>query len=191
MYIPTDLSITGPQLKKLILNGTCQISKDGLQNCNSRVLLNKLMHDRVEKARKSGRGVRLVADIPEIRQTGVRGLKGSGMSATGFWGDAWNWVRDNSKKAYNWIKDEAVPWVKSNVIDSEIYQNEIRPKLRNKLEDFAESKGYANYTVPAIEYLGDKTGAFGLKKPKAKCGGRAIQQKQKKPTGGSFRPTGY
>ncbi len=169
MYIPTDLSITGPQLRNLILKGTCQIGKDGLKDCNSRVLLHPMMAARVEKSRKSGKGVRLMANLHEIQQTGVKGLKGSGMSGTGWFSDSINWLKDNSKKAYNYIKDTAVPWINDNIIKSETWQKEIRPKLRQKLEDFAESKPYSGYTVPAIEWAGDQTGAFGVKKPRAKA----------------------
>jgi hypothetical protein len=185
MYIPTDLSITGPQLKNLILRGTCQISKDGLKDCNSRVLLNKLMHDRVEKARKSGRGVRLVADIPEIRQTGVRGLKGSGMSGTGWWSNAVNWVRENAPKAFNWIKDEAIPWVKSNVIDSEVYKSKLRPKVEGLIMDKLSGLPYADTTKDIAQATFDYTG-LGLKpkpKPKAKAKAKPASQS----TGGSFR----
>jgi hypothetical protein len=167
MYIPTDVSITGPQLKTLILKGTCQIGKDGLKDCNSRVLLHPMMAARVEKARKTGKGVRLMCNLPEIRQTGVKGLKGSGMSGTGWFSDAVDWIKDKAPKAYSYIKDTVVPWVRDNIINTETYQQSIRPKIREKLEGFAENAPYANLTVPALEWAGDQTKAFGVKKPRA------------------------
>lgn len=185
MYIPTDVSITGPQLVKLFKGQPIQINKDGLKSCNSRCLMHPMMSKKVESARKSGKGVRIMMTPEEIMRTGPKGLKGSGMSGTGFWSDAWDWLKQKVPQVYNWTKDVAVPWVKENIIDSDLYQQKIRPKIREKLEGFAESKPYAGYTVPAIEWAGDKTGAFGVKKEK--CGG-AVSQKNKKPTGGSFRP---
>lgn len=192
MYIPTDLSITGPQLKNLILKGTCQINKDGLHNCNSRVLLHPMMAARVEKSRKSGKGVRLMCNLPEIQQTGVKGLKGSGMSGTGWWSDAVSWVKNNAPKAFSYIKDTVVPWVKENIIDSELYQSKIRPKVEGKILDTLSGMPYADTTKDIAQAGFDYTG-IGIKKGK-KCGA-ICQQRQKKPTGersgGSFKNVGY
>lgn len=206
MYIPTDLSITGPQLVKLWKGLPVQLTKESLKDSNSRVLLHPMMAKKVESARKRGTGTRLVCCQDEIIKTGPRHMTGNGtMSGTGWFSDAWNWLKQKVPQVYNWAK-ETVPQVYEDyikpAIQSDLYQKEIRPKIRSKLEEFAESKPYANVTIPAIEYLGDKTAAFGIKKPKCKKGERSgersgerggaiVQQKQKKPTGGSFRPTGY
>jgi hypothetical protein len=114
------------------------------------------------------------------------------MTGSGWGSDAWNWFKTNVPKAFNYVVEnvpKAAKWVKENVVDTPLYQEQIRPRIRQQLESLAESKPYSRYTIPAIESLGDQTGAFGLvksrAKPKTKCGGKVVQKKQTR-KGGSF-----
>lgn len=198
MYVPTDLSITGPQLVKLFKGHPVQLSKDALKQCNSRALLHPLMSAKLEKSRKMGKGCRLVCSPEEILQTGCMGLKGSGrMNGCGWLSSAWDWLTTKVPQAYNWIKDTAVPaaieaakWTKKNVIDSPYYQEKLRPKVEGKILDTLSGLPYADVTTQGAQALFDETGV-GMKKPRGKKGGAICQQRQKKPTAGSFKNVGY
>lgn len=178
MYHPTSFAITGPQLHRLFKGHQIQLSKEALQKPNSNVHVHPLMAKKIHAAKMKGTGVRLSMSPHEITHMGGRG----------WFSDAWSYLSRKAPEVYHWIKDTAVPavidaakWTKDNIIDSDLYQNTIRPKIREKLEDFAESKPYSGYTIPTIEYLGDKTGAFGLK------GKKHAKPRAKRITGASFK----
>lgn len=193
MYIPTDLSVTGPQLVKLFKGYPVQISKDALKNCNSRCLMHPMMSKKVEKARKSGKGCRIVMSPEEIMKTGPKGMKGSGMSGTGFFSDAWNFLRTKIPVAFNWAVEnvpKAARFIKENVIDTPLYQEKIRPKVEGEIMKQLERLPGAYYdTAKDVVQSGFDYTGIGVKKRR---GGRAITQKQtKKTVAGSYRPTGY
>ena len=207
MYVPTELSITGPQLVKLFKGYPVQLTSDALKNYNSRALLHPLMSKKVEAARKKGKGCRLMCSPEEILHTGCMGLKGSGrMSGCGWWSDAFNYLKEKVPQAFNWVKDTAVPaaieaakWTKKNIIDTPLYQEKIRPKVEGKILDTLSGLPYADITTQGAQTLFDETG-LGMKKPRAintnaveRPTATAKQSKKvtKKPVGGSFRPTGY
>lgn len=190
MYVPTELSITGPQLVKLYKGHPVQLTAESLKNPNSRALMHPLMSARVTKARKMGKGCRLMMSPEEILQTGCMGLKGSGrMSGCGWWSDAWNWAKEKIPAAFSWVKENVVPVVKQ-AIDSDFYQQKIRPRVENKVMDVLETLPYSDLTTQAAQAGFDYTG-IGMKKPRGKKGGRICQAKAKKPTGGSFKNVGY
>ena len=199
MYIPTDLSITGPQLVRLYKGHPVQISANGLKTPNSRVLMHPIMSKHVEACRKKNTGCRIVMSPYEIMQTGSRSMTGSGrMAGLGFWDSAW----DALKKAAKWVGDTAVPYlvenvpkaaryVKDNIIDSELYQSKLRPKVEGLIMDKLSGLPYADTTKDLAQSGFDISG-IGMKKPKAKPApqskakaGRVISQRQTK--GGSFR----
>jgi hypothetical protein len=152
------------------------------------------MAKKVESARKKGSGVRLVMSPDEIIKTGPMLLSGNGrMSGCGWFSDAWSWLKEKVPQAVSWAVEnvpKAYNWAKENVIDTPFYQENIRPVVHSKVFDKIEGLPYANLSVPAAEWAAKETGAFGMKKPKPK-GGRICQQRQKKPTGGSFKNVGY
>lgn len=182
MYQQVPVSITGPQLKKLWQGHPVQLSADQLRQCTGMCKTHPLTAKKMHRAAMKGSGVRVQMSPEEIMMTG-----------SGWGSDAWNWFKEKVPQAFNYLVEnvpKAARYVKENVIDSPFYQEKIRPVIREKLEGLAESKPYANYTVPAIEYAGDYTGAFGVKgrrrpKPAAK-GGRIVTRPQIKRSGGSF-----
>lgn len=174
MYQKVPITIEPHQFKKLVKGHPVQLAPHQLHpHHKHHVMVHPLMAAKMHKARVAGRGVRIQMTPHEIEMTGAG------------WGDLWNSVKSAAKSAYNWGREnipKAISYVKENVIDTPFYQENIRPKLREKIEDFAESRPYSNYSIPAIEYLGDQTGAWGMKKKhrKAPTGGRIVQQRRKK-----------
>lgn len=183
MYHKVPVTIEVEQFKKLIKGRPVQLKSHQLHpNHKHHVMVHPLMSAKMHKAKIAGKGVRLQMTPHEIEMTGEG------------WGDLWNSIKSGVSSAWNWGREnipKAVSWVKDNVVDTPFYQEKIRPKIREKLEGFAESKPYSGYTIPAIEYLGDETGAWGMKtrRPRKTTthAGRIVQQRQKKITGSSFR----
>jgi hypothetical protein len=175
MYQKVPVTITEPQFKKLIRGYPVQLSAGQLlPHHKHHVIVHPLMAQKMHKAVMKGTGVRLQMSPHEVEMTGAG------------WGDLWNSIKRGATAAYNWGAEnipKAINYVKENVIDTPFYQQNIRPKLREKLEEFAETKPYAGYSVPAIEYLGDRTGAFGVKKR----GTRPKPKAKRSSSGGSFR----
>lgn len=172
MYHKVPVTIEPEQFKKLIKGRPVQLKAHQLHPAHKHhVMVHPETAKRLHRARVTGKGVRLEMTPHEIEMTGEG------------WGDLWNSIKKGVSSAWNWGREnipKAVNWAKENIIDSDFYQKEIRPKLREKLEDFAEQKPYADYTTKAIEWTGDKTGAWGLKKPRAKPRAKRI-------TGSSFK----
>lgn len=193
MYVPTDISITGPQLVKLWRGMPVQLTKDSLKNPNSRVLLHPMMAKKVESARKKGTGIRVCCTQDEIMKTGPMQKCGSGrMSGTGWFSDAWNWLKQKVPQVASYLYEnvpKAATWVKENIIDTPLYQEKLRPKVEGKILDTLSGLPYAD-TTRDIAQAGFDYSGIGVKKGKKK-GGAICQARQKKPTGGSFKPTGY
>lgn len=178
MYHKVPVTIEVEQFKKLIKGRPTQLKAHQLHpNHKHHVMVHKETAKRINRAKLAGKGVRLEMSPHEIEMTGEG------------WGDLWNSIKSGVSSAWNWGR-ENVPRLYNEyikpAIESDFYQTKVRPKIREKLEDLAESKPYAGYTVPAIEWTGDQTGAWGLKEKKTK-GGKIIQERRKKITGSSFK----
>lgn len=171
MYHPAELHVTGPQLVKLWHGHPVQIKHEHLVKPTSNVLVHPLTAKKIHSARMKGKGVRISLSKHEI----------SHMNGKGFWSDAWNYLKKKVPEVAHWVTDTAVPWIKNNIIDSELYQEKIKPIVHEKVKDKLESMPYANYTVPAAEWIEGQTG-LGLKKhhKRAKPAAKRI-------TGASFR----
>jgi hypothetical protein len=178
-YHPTQFHVTGPQLVRLYHGHQVQIPKEHLQKSTSHVLVHHLTAKRIMNAHKKGTGVRIGLSKHEITH----------MNGKGWFSDAWNYLRQKVPEVGHWIV-ENVPKIYNEyvkpAINSEFYQTKVRPVLHEKLHEKLESAPYANYSIPAADWLGDETKAFGMKKKRATAG-RIIQQRQKKITGSSFR----
>lgn len=185
MYELSDFAVTPAQLIKLWKGQPIQLSSQALKTPNSRVYVHPETAKKLAKARMRGTGCRICMAQPEILQSGPR-KSGKGMAGAGWYDDAWAAL----ESAYNWVADKAPQIYQDYVqpaIQSEFYQQNIRPKIKSALETFAESKPYSGVTMPLIASLGEKTGAFGVKKPKSK----AKAKPRAKSSGGSFKTVGY
>lgn len=182
MYEVTDLAVTPKQLISLWNGRPVQISATALKNPNSRVFVHPETFKRIQRSVKKGTGCRFCMSRDEILQTGPKGLTGSGrMAGMGFWSEAWNAL----KKAAKWVQDTAVPaaidaakWTKKNIIDSDLYQQKVRPKVEGKILDTLSGLPYADITTQGAQSAFDLTG-IGMK-PRA--GIAATQQSKKKPS---------
>jgi hypothetical protein len=183
MYEVSDFAVTPAQLVKLWKGNPIQLSAQALKNPNSRVYVHPETYKKIRKAQMKGSGCRIYIGQDEIMKTGPRSLTGAGrMAGMGWYDDAW----DSLTKAANWIAEKAPQIYQDYVapaIQSDFYQQNIRPKIRSAAENFLETKPYSDVSIPMLRKLGDQTGAFGVKKPKSKC--------KPKPKAGSFKTVGY
>jgi len=182
MYHKVPVTIEPEQFKKLVKGRPVQLKAHQLHpHHKHHVMVHPLMAAKMHKARVAGKGVRLEMTPHEIEMTGEG------------WGDLWNSIKSGVSSAWNWGREnipKAYNWAQENVIRTPFYQEKIRPVLHEKLLDKLEGMPYANYTTEAAKYLGEETGAFGMKKGKRHVShaGRIVQQRQKKIT--SSRMTG-
>jgi len=175
MYEKVPLTLTGPQLRKLRMGHTVQLSNNALspQSAKHSMYLHPLTAQKIRTSLKKGAGCRICATNHEVD------MSGEGLA------DIWNWVKTNVPKAAAWAYEnvpKAAKYVKENVIDTPLYQENVKPRARAFLDSKLESMPYSTYTEPIAHYVGDKTGAFGVKK-----GRKPPMKKAKKQIGGSFR----
>lgn len=178
-YHPAQFHVTGPQLVRLYHGHQVQIPKEHLQKPTSHVLVHHLTAKRILNAHKKGTGIRIGLSKHEITH----------MNGKGWFSDAWNYLKQKVPEVSHWLVEnvpKAAHWVKDNVIDTPFYQEKVKPVVREKIHGALEGAPYANYSVPAADWIGSETGAFGLKKKRVTAG-RITQQRQKKITGSSFR----
>ncbi len=148
------MTLTRANMMKLAKGKTCQLAhhqiSHGVQHKHALVLPHKLAK-RVQNAAKNKKGIRLSIAKDQ--------MEGSG-------------IFDFLKKAGSWIK--------KNVIDTPFYQNTIRPIAKDIV------KAGINTFVPTplrgvaqqgADFIGDKTGGFGLRHPyQSKDGSMSLAQ---------------
>jgi hypothetical protein len=117
-------------------------------------------HKKVQKAKKSSKGVRLHLSQNEVAGSGFL-----------------DWIKDVGNK----IAD-AGNWVKHNVIDSYFYQKNIRP-IAHDIVASTVKPVVSSYTGPlsgvanqGIDAIGNSTGAFGLKHHKKRKGKKVAHE---------------
>lgn len=171
MYEVADIGVTPKQLVNLWNGRPVQISATALKNPNSRVFVHPETFKRIQRSVKKGSGCRVCMSRDEILQTGPKGLTGSGrMAGMGWWSNAW----EGLKKAAKWIQDTAVPaavdaakWTKKNILDSDLYRENIKPKVHEKIGSTLEGLPYSDISKAVAEKIYEETG-LGIKKPRAK-----------------------
>lgn len=134
------IAITQPQAHKLAMGIPVQFRADQLGHGMS-VPLSFSDRSRYVKALRNGRGFRL-----QIVSMGGEGI-------------------------FDWLKN-AGSWVKKNVIDTPFYQKAIRPVakelVRTGVETFVPGGIARDAVSKGTEFLSEKTGAFGIRKPAMK-----------------------
>ena len=102
---------------------------------NIKLVLHPANAKKVKRAVRNQRGCRLILSPEEIHGSGI----------------------------LDWLKNAAT-WVKKNVIDTPFYQKNVRPIARELVKSGVSSVPVlGDIAKPGVEWLGEKTGAFGLK----------------------------
>jgi hypothetical protein len=151
VYKQIKIDITRPQLQKALNGKPVQFSASQIGSGSNYLSLHPANVKLVEKAVMKGTGVVLNIAPGELMAT-AEDMKGEGI-----FGDIWKGLKSGYK------------WVKKNIIDTPLYQNTIKPLVRQAVNTGATAlKGMAPQLAPAIdvgvEQIGKKTGAFGVPK---------------------------
>ena len=144
--------LTEKQFRKLKNGHNVQLSHRQLVGQNHHLMLHHETAKKIHHAIRQKKGVRITLTPSEFEASG-EGLKE-------FWQGLKNGVR----------------FVKDKIIDSPLYQESIRPLAKKGvkfLTGLAKAvatpvigEDLANLAEKGINYVGDKTGAYGLKKPR-------------------------
>lgn len=143
--IKVKLHLSEPNFHKLRKGKHAQLSHHQLTGDTHHLMVHPTTAKRIQKAIRHKKGVRVKMSEHEIMETAHGG---------GF-GDFWNKLKDAGK------------WIKSNIIDSSFYQNNIKPIARNLVDTglaaVAPRLGAAAPVAQsAVNAIGQSTGAFGL-----------------------------
>lgn len=176
-----NLSLNENHIRKAVNGHPIQLSKDHLNGSEHFLVLHPENYKKCVTAKSKGRGVRITLTHPELAASGE-----------GF--------MDILRK----IKDGA-NWFKKHIIDSNFYQNQIKPEVRSLVNAGTAAVSnvlpgpVGNVAKSIVNAIGDNTGAYGLvdtktikpKKITKKAVDKMIVDFEKKPKakakkGGSF-----
>ena len=163
--------ISENQLSKLQRGLPIQLKYDQFKlqspaNSIGHIKIHPSTHKKAVNAHSKKKGVRIALTDPELVESG-----------------------EGIKSMIRWVKEKAVPavvkgakFVKRNVIDTPIYQQDVKPLVRrgvDTLEGMLPDNIVGKVVKSGIETVGSKTGGYGIKakkspKPRAK---RAIKGK--------------
>ena len=138
------LSLNENHIRKAVNGHPIQLSKDHLNGSEHFLVLHPENYKKCVTAKAKGRGVRITLTHPELAASGE-----------GF--------MDILRK----IKDGA-SWFKSKVLDSNFYQQNIKPEVRALVDAGTAAVSpmlpapVANVAKSIVNAIGDKTGAYGL-----------------------------
>lgn len=157
-----SISLTPKQLKKLAIGHAVQLSSNSIKGGEHKIDVHPLTYKKIMRARKSGKGIRLMLSQDEIQGSGLLDvLKNMFEGGKKVFGVA--------KKVYEPFKPFLAPILKQAT--QNLAQQGIS-KLGEKSPFAAEiAKQVAN---PAIDLVGQKTGAFGYNMSR-KISGGALQ----------------
>lgn len=151
VYKQVRINITRDQLKKAIAGKPIRLLSSQLGNGEILLSLHPANIKIVEKAAMKGAGCNIYLSPGELMSSA------EDMNGEGVFGDIWSGL----KSGYNWVK--------KNVVDTPLYQQNIKPIVRgfvNKgvamAENYDPRLGQAARL--AADKIGKETGAFGLKK---------------------------
>lgn len=145
-----SVTLTENNVRNLIKNKPIQLKHAQLLNGQHIINFHPLNQKKISQALSKGKGLRLTLTQPELENP----LNGEGFK------DLWNKVKQGAK------------WVKDKVIDSAIYQTDVKPIVRKGVN---AAVAMAEAQLPAaakplidsgVQKLSEVTNAFGL--PEAK-----------------------
>lgn len=160
------LELTENNVRKLMKGQPTQLKKEQLSKAGPHyVKVHPLTHKKLSDALKRGRGIRLSMTPQEFENSGE-----------GF--------MDILRK----IK-KGVQFIKSNVIDSNLYQSDVKPLIRKLVDAGVTAAQPALGPVGpllkvGVDKLGEVTNAYGLEAPEVKS--KSKKRKNKNTTSGSF-----
>lgn len=154
VYKQLKINITKPQLEKALAGKPVRFAASQLGQGSSYLSLHPANAKLIEKAAMKGSGCVLNLTEGELLAT-AEDTKGSGI-----FGD----IFKKLKSGYSWAK--------KNVIDTDFYQKNVKPLVRQGIDMGANlAKTYvpnaANLIDSSVNTLSDKTGAFGVRKTKS------------------------
>ncbi len=163
--VPTHMRLSKNQVMKARRGMPIQISAGALREATHQVSLHPENHKKVTRAKRMNKGVRLQLGTHE-------------MQASGFLDD----LRNIGRKI-----QQGAQFVKSHVIDSPFYQQNLRPIARNLvqqgIENFVPAPG-RDIARKAAEFASQRTGAFGVRPRRGRPVARRVRY------GGSFNLAG-
>lgn len=150
VYKQIKINITRPQLQKALNGKPVQFNASQIGSGSNYLSLHPANVKIVEKAAMKGSGCVINLSPGELLATA------EDMEGNGIFGDIWKGL----KSAYKWTK--------KNVIDTPIYQQNLKPLVRQAVNTAASAaKSFAPQLGTAIDMgvneIGKQTGAFGLK----------------------------
>lgn len=150
-YKQLKINITKAQLDKALKGKPIQLSRTQLGEGNNYLSLHPANVKIVEKAVMKGSGCVINISPGELMATA------EDMNGEGIFSDIWRGLKSGYK------------WVKKNVIDTPIYQSAIKPLVRQAVNAGVAAAnvaypGSSAALTPITNKIGEKTGAFGMKK---------------------------
>lgn len=151
VYKQIRINITRPQLLKAMAGKPVKFGAEQIGKGNVFLSLHPANAKIVEKASIKGNGCILNLTEGELLATA------EDMGGQGIFSDIWRGL----KSAYKWAK--------KNVIDTDLYQQALKPLVRGAVETAkTAAKAYAPKLAPVVDAVSDKigseTGAFGMKR---------------------------
>jgi hypothetical protein len=151
VYKQIRINITKPQLLKAMAGKPVKFTNAQIGKGNTFLSLHPANAKIVEKASIKGNGCILNLTEGELLATA------EDMNGEGIFGDIWKGL----KSAYKWAK--------KNVIDSSLYQQALKPLVREAVNTGKTAlKAYAPKLAPVVDAvadkIGDETGAFGVRR---------------------------
>lgn len=168
VYKPARIDFTDAQIRKAIAGKPVRLAANQIGKGAKVVLLHPVQHRAVSKAGMSGRGCTIELSPAEILSTVE-----SDMEGTGFFGDLWKGL----KSGYNWVK--------KNIVDTPLYQNTIKPLVKQGVSTLTGMvpAQYRPVADAITGEIGKQTGAFGVP-PITR---RRVKRSDNVLMGGSFR----
>ncbi len=153
VYKQIKINITRPQLQKALNGKPVQFNASQIGSGSNYLSLHPANVKIVEKAAMKGSGCVVHLAPGELMATA------EDMEGNGIFGDIWKALKSGYK------------WTKKNVIDTPIYQQNLKPLVRQAVNTAASAaKSFAPQLGTAIDMgvneIGKQTGAFGLKRKK-------------------------
>ena len=137
--VKTLVSLTNKNIDNLMRGKGVQLSAAQLKGKQHALALHPMNAKKVERARKSNKGVRLQMSPSEIDGSGLK--------------EIWAGIKNAGK------------WIKDKIVDTPFYQENIKPMVRgmiNTATDAIPNEKLRNLAKKGVEHTSSKFGAWGV-----------------------------